>query len=251
MIPHDSKASQPAQLSAGTMRAYVRSLAGATAGAEIPLETGQMHHLVHVRRLASGALLEVFDEQRLAAPARLQVEGDHAKLLLLADPSQRPPGRLLVVYSALPKGSRADWMVEKLAELGVAQFVPLKTQRSVVDPGPGKLDRLARIAREAARQSRSPGPMQINPPASLADALRDVVTGAQPAAVLTTERPGAPLATLKPQALFIGPEGGWTTTELEGMLSAGLAPATLTGTTLRVETAAICAAAIVLAGAND
>ena len=48
----------------------------------------------------------------------------------------------------------------------------------------------------------------------------------------------------KSLALFIGPEGGWTDEEIALFAASNLTPARLTATILRVETAAIAAAAI-------
>ena len=53
-------------------------------------------------------------------------------------------GVALTIASAVPKGERADWMVEKLSELGTSEFLPLATARAVVLPqGKGKRERWA------------------------------------------------------------------------------------------------------------
>ena len=52
----------------------------------------------------------------------------------------------------LPKGDRAQFLIEKLTELGVAAFTPLQTARSVVHPRETKLDKLQRYVIEASKQ---------------------------------------------------------------------------------------------------
>lgn len=246
MIPDPPKSSHHPPGGSTLRRMHVGSLSEASAGASLKLEQREAHHLVRVLRMTAGGRIELFDESGRAAPAELHMEGKDVFVRLLADP--RLPARdgqqKITVYSALPKGSRADWMVEKLCELGVWELVPLLAERSVVEPGAGKLARFARIAREAAAQSRRSGALLIAPPARLEDALARFASAGEPGAVLTTERPGRPLAQLAVRSVFIGPEGGWSVQELEAMTAAQLQPARLTGTILRTETAAVCAAGV-------
>ncbi len=71
-------------------------------------------------------------------------------------PGHRPEPRLrLVLYQSLVKGERFDWVLEKGTEVGVAAFVPLLSQRSVMRPASGRSERPGRwhrVVREAAEQ---------------------------------------------------------------------------------------------------
>ncbi len=153
----------------------------------------------------------------------------------------------LTIASAIPKGERADWMIEKLSELGVARLVPLKTERSVVHPeGKNKFERRRCIATESAKQSHRTGTMQIDPLTPLADLLS---SESFPLALyLSPEAPATLLECLKPKPsdclLLIGPEGGWTPGEIDLFARSQIHPARLAGTILRIETATIAAAAI-------
>ena len=53
----------------------------------------------------------------------------------------------------LPKGDRGQFLVEKLTELGVTDFVPLRTARSVVHPGEARHEKLERHVIEASKQA--------------------------------------------------------------------------------------------------
>lgn len=246
MIPEPPETSRPRAAGPAARRVHVPSLSKASAGALLRLEQREAHHLVRVLRMVAGERIEAFDESGRTAPAELHMEGKDVFVRLLADPGLPPRHgqEKITVYSALPKGSRGDWMVEKLSELGVWQLVPLLTERSLVEPGAGKLARFARIALEAAAQSRRSGVLAIAPPARLEAALALFTRAAEPGALLTTEQPGQSLALLSVRSVFIGPEGGWSNRELQAMISAGLQPARLTGSILRTETAAVCAAGV-------
>ena len=156
----------------------------------------------------------------------------------------------IVVAAAVPKAARADWMVEKLCELGVDVFIPLAAERSVSLPdGRGKLERWQRLAAEAARQSRRRGVMKIDPLTPLAAALASA--GQSGAVQYLSTTPGIasladvvlPSAT-KQITLLIGPEGGWSPSEIELFTTSNVAAVSLTQTILRTETAAIAAATL-------
>ena len=70
----------------------------------------------------------------------------------------------LEVAAPLPKGDRAQFLVEKLTELGVTSFVPLKTARSVVEPREAKREKLQRYVIEASKQCGRNVLMRIEPP---------------------------------------------------------------------------------------
>jgi 16S rRNA (uracil1498-N3)-methyltransferase len=234
---------------------------------ELALDPAQARHARGPLRLEEGAAVEVFDEAGNVATGTLVYRGAHGASVHVTE--VRPPagpeggGFSWAVASAVPKGERADWMVEKLSELGAAAFVPLITARSVVHPeGRGKRDRWQRLATESAKQSRRAGVMRIEELTRLEVAVQSVAAGEGFGFVLSTEADAQPLShamksTLlrtsrgqpdaeAPHALtfFVGPEGGWTDEERALMGRAGLTPVRLTPTILRVETAAVAAAAV-------
>jgi len=244
---------------------------------DVPLDANEAHHARTVLRLTDGSAVEVFDDAGNEATATLVFDGPRAALARIeridvaAGDATEMGGLRWSVAAAVPKGERADWMVEKLSELGCTAFIPLATARSVVLPeGRNKRDRWARIAAGSAKQSRRRGVMRIEeltPLAGLVQRVADAGTsrpdGPPCGWFLSTGRSAVPARAAidagfgAPFFLAIGPEGGWTSEE-EGTLSAaGLTPVGLTPTILRVETAAVAAAAIVAtmgagaSGAND
>lgn len=210
----------------------------------ITLPADEAHHVRNVLRLTVDDEIELFDAIGRRATARLsRVEADSVEAVVSnVEDAWRAVGQITIA-SAVPKADRADWLVEKLSEIGVARWVPLRTARSVVHPeGRSKMDRWQRIAIEAAKQSRRAGVMAIDSLAVL-DAVVESVDPAS-AAVLSTRGDVRPLSELPVRTLFIGPEGGWTDEELSLFASRGIMPATLGPTILRIETAAIVGAGI-------
>jgi 16S rRNA (uracil1498-N3)-methyltransferase len=120
----------------------------------ILLEGSEAHHLATVCRLRPGDAVCLFNGDgheylaRVVNSARRQVELEVGQRLT---PERELPFRLAVA-APLPKGDRAQFLVEKLTELGVTEFVPLLTKRSVVHPRDAKLDKMKRYVIEASKQ---------------------------------------------------------------------------------------------------
>ncbi len=244
---------------------------------DVRLSEREAHHARDVLRLGESDEIELFDDAGQTAHAVVR-QCDANNVIVSVEwiaQAMRASVRITVA-SAVPKGDRADWLVEKLSELGVDRFIPLQTERSVVLPtGKGKRDRWLRLAVEAAKQSRRAGVMQIDELTRLSRAIETAATGwffttegdgaisiaqaverlssggrgSRRAAITesTTGSAGASPSSADAILLLIGPEGGWTTQELDQMRQHNLTPVRLTTTILRIETAAIAAAAIVAA----
>lgn len=207
------------------------------------------HHAKKVLRLKVGDAVELFDDAGDVGQGVIEdLSGNLVVVRVDAKARQDRPGVDVHIASAIPKASRADWMIEKLSELGVSRFTPLATERSVVLPeGSGKRDRWVRLAEEAARQSGRAGVMKIDPLTRL-----DQVVDAGAGIYCSTEQESLPLGEvigqlqLSPVRVLIGPEGGWTEREIRLLQARDWQPASLGRTILRVETAALVAATLAL-----
>ena len=158
----------------------------------------------------------------------------------------------VTLWLAIFKFDRMEWAIEKATELGVDKIVPLIAQRTGTNLSAAaqkRVERWQRIAREASQQSRRTLPPEVLDPMKLKQSL----TSASGVRVVLSEyekdrQLGAVLREVdrgEPLSLAIGPEGGWTQSELEGFSSAGWVAASLGANILRAETAAIAALAVV------
>lgn len=223
-------------------------------GATITLSEREAHHARDVLRLCTGEIVEVFDDAGAIASGTIVSSDSGGVIVRVDEPAAHAAADVairLTIAAAVPKGDRADWMIEKLSELGVERFVPLAAARSVVLPeGKNKRDRWIRLATEAAKQSRRRGVMRIDELTKLGDALHDA-SAAGPCYHLSTAAGARPVLDIIAQTpavsltAFVGPEGGWTDDEIAQFTAVGAAGVKLTSTILRVETAAIAIAAIV------
>src|SRR5262245_48670154 len=124
------------------------------------LSPEESRHAVKALRLGPGDRVTVFDPKESWSGEIESTSGGVRIRLLERLPMPQVPH--VVVAAAAPKGARLDWMIEKLAELGVSEYIPVRFVRSVVEPGEGKRKRMEKIALAAAKQSGAPV-MRISP----------------------------------------------------------------------------------------
>ncbi len=206
----------------------------------VALTDERAHRLRSVLRLQAGAALRVFDglgREREAVVARVAAGEVTLDLGAAVEPLPEP-AVAVTLLCAFPRGSRGDWIVEKTTELGVARIVPLTTERTVLDPGEGRIERWRRVAIEAAEQCGRAVVPAIGGDAP--EAALSLVADAGGVSVREAlMRPGADLAASSGVALYVGPEGGWSDGERAEHAGAGRVAVSLGPRTLRVETAAI------------
>jgi 16S rRNA (uracil1498-N3)-methyltransferase len=212
---------------------------------EYALTGAEAHHLAAVRRFAPGERVILFNGDGHDYPSEIISVGKRMVALnvLAREPADRELGFPLVVGCALPKGDRADFLIEKLTELGVTRFVPLITVRAVVQPKAAVVEKFARAVIEASKQCGRNRLMHVDPPRKWDDflSLADLPASRM---VLHTGLGLTRLATSEGSAIAIGPEGGFTSEEISLALAKGWLAVSLGPRVLRVETAAIAAAAL-------
>jgi 16S rRNA (uracil1498-N3)-methyltransferase len=201
------------------------------------LDADDRHHLARVLRVRRGDPLTVSDGNGRWRACRfgddLEIAGDVARV-----PAPEPA---LTVGFAPVKGDRPELVVQKLTELGVDRIVPFLAERSVVrwegERARRNVERLRKVAREAAMQSRR---CRL-PEVSELCAFADVVVNDR-GAVALAEREGQ-RPSLLCRTVLIGPEGGWSRSELAMRLPL----VALGDQVLRAETAAITAGGVLTA----
>lgn len=198
------------------------------------LDPGDVHHLQRALRLRDGTEVTVTDG---AGNWSLGVFATGAVDLIGERRHVTAPRRNVTIAAAIPKGDRVEWMVHKLTELGAAHIILLDCARSVVrwdgERATGHVDRLRKVVREAAMQSRRTRLPDVLGPVRVDELCR------RPE-VLVADPDGLPLQLMGDRVtVAIGPEGGFTSAE-----TAGATLVSLSDHVLRVETAAIAAAVL-------
>ena len=194
---------------------------------------------------------------RLARCAVTSVESGSVRAEILDIETRPRPKPHLAIYQGAAKGNKLDDVIERLAELGVAEVSVFLSSRSVVQWDAAKSERLSQrwraIARGAAKQSRNPWVLEVLGPLSWTEAIRKLHR--EPVALALWEGATLPLRTaFVPEAerlaLIVGPEGGLAREEAEAMADAGAQLVSLGPLILRTENAPVVAAAATLFGSG-
>ena len=209
---------------------------------EFVLEGDEAHHLSRVCRAEVGDQATLFNGRGLRAAAKIvNISKRDVQLTINSEISSAPDQGLPVIGCPLPKGDRASMVIEKCTELGVAQFIPLFSKRSVVHPRDAKLDKLRRTMIEACKQSHRPYLMEIAELTSFEEFIRRDLRGIK---VLLNPTGDVNLSqvTASVDAFAVGPEGGWDESELAIAKANDWQIASISGNILRMETAILAAA---------
>ena len=238
---------------------FVEDLTGVAAGDTVTLSGPDSRHALRALRLRPGEPVTVADGAGWFVRGALvgEKDGGLAAIEAFEVESLSVPSPAVTVAMAPPKGDRLAWAVQKLAEIGVDVLLLLRgsdraVRRASADREATQRERLQRIAREAAMQSRRPFVMDVG-----FSALDDVLLSDTPieAVLLLWEGATLPLGQALPGPsdpmpgavrLVVGPEGGFSEAELDLAASAGAQPVSLGGGILRTETAALVSAAVTL-----
>ncbi|MFN4257666.1 MAG: RsmE family RNA methyltransferase [Gemmataceae bacterium] len=224
----------------------------ALAVGEVVLQGPEAHHLAAVCRLRPGNRVSLFNGDGRQYPAEVVAVAKKSVTLRVqgVETPRCELGFRLEVAAALPKGDRAHFLIEKLTELGGTTFVPLRTQRGVVQPHEGTPDKLQRWVIEASKQCGRNVLMATAPPLAWSsychqDDLPRRRYLAHPGGAAWSPPTGQDVA------IAVGPEGGFTEAEVELAQRHDWHLVDLGPRLLRVETAAVAlAASVALLGAG-
>lgn len=228
------------------------------------LSGDQARQINQVLRLRPGDFISVLNnegwefEVELQTIRRDQVIGQ----VLRSWPVTSEPGIRLTLFQSHLKQDKFEWVLQKGTELGVASFVPVVTERSVIRQTTikqNKLTRWQRIIGEAAEQSGRGLLPRLEKTVDF-DAALQAAQASQAAMIPWTGEKENRIADvlarstsqpLRSIALFLGPEGGFSEAEIEAAQAAGITPITLGPRILRAETAAIVATTITMNEAGE
>jgi len=225
---------------------YVWAAAIPEAGSSLTLDEQESRYLTKICRARAGERVTLTDGRGRRAQATLIQPGE-AVVLEIVETQQVALERIATLLVGAPERGRADWMVEKLAELGVGFFQPIDTERSEWASSELRPDRWERLARAALRQSLRCHEMEVRELLPLPAAI-DRALPQGPAKRYLADPGGTPAGRLSPQGTghtvcVVGPAAGFSTGERGQLTSAGFIPISLSDARLRTETAALALAA--------
>jgi 16S rRNA (uracil1498-N3)-methyltransferase len=151
------------------------------------------------------------------------------------------PYQLHVFIAPTKSNDRMDWFVEKATEIGVHEITPIICQRS--DRKVIKQERLQKIAVAAMKQSLGAYLPMIHPVCDFSTSLNKIKGTASIAHCQDTNKVAIDSLSFKEKSIsiFIGPEGDFTTEEIQAAADANVTAITLGKRRLRTETAGIIA----------
>lgn len=239
-------------------------------GDRVTLEGSLVHQLVRVLRMQPGNRILVLDDSGWETEVILvrvsgeQVTGQVAERRLAGG----EPRTKISLYQSVLKGQRLELVLQKCTELGVVEFVPVISERCIIsslDDVSHKAERWQRIILEAAEQSGRARLPRLRPalmfPRACGRAKRlgglslipweEERTLGLRGAVRADDGEGQRNARPFSINLFIGPEGGFTSEEIDTAKGYGLLPVSLGPRILRAETAGLAAVTAILCELGD
>jgi 16S rRNA (uracil1498-N3)-methyltransferase len=223
----------------------------------VVISGAEARHISKVLRMRRGDHFILMDGKGNRFEAVIEISGPKELYVKLESPLPSPPESLLKISlcQALLKSRSMDYLIEKTSELGMYEFIPFFSKRTVVkldaERAAAKTSHWQEIAKSAAKQSDRMKPAEIFSPIPFRE-LADKWKKSDGVKVVLWEKEAAEdLKKLLENSTsinkfigMVGPEGGFTSEEIEIAKGAGFIPVSLGRRILRAETAAITMIAI-------
>jgi 16S rRNA (uracil1498-N3)-methyltransferase len=212
----------------------------------------ELHHLSKVLRKKVGETIIVVDGEEHAYKAILESisrSSAECKILQTFHRFNEPNVEVKLAFALLKNPSRVDFLVEKCTELGVREFIPVHTKRTISSKA--HTERLQKIALSAMKQCGRSCLPPIHTLMSFLDALTYLKDCEERFIMheIASERTAAQRKTSvrwRSVGVLVGPEGGFTEEEMQAAQAAGFISFSLGPRRLRSETAAIASVNTIL-----
>ncbi len=215
------------------MRLHRIWLPGARTGRSYSLDATESHHLITVRRRGEGdEVVVIAGEDKIyhgvIESIRREGETPLVEVVVGDDYSAEPPTlKPWVLGVSVVKERNFELSIRMLSELGLEGIVPLQSERGQISlaKGSGKIDRWRRIALESAKQCGRSSLLDIREPSSIGDLLdtekdRDAWI-AHPGGLQPSWSDFLGPDGIIPSLFLVGPEGGFSTAEIDLCSSRG------------------------------
>lgn len=225
----------------------------------IHITGSDVNHIKNVLRMRDGEKFNVSDGQSrkyLCEISEMTAEEVLAEIISEEEAENELPSRIYL-FQGLPKADKMELIVQKAVELGVYEIIPVETKRAVVrldaKKAAKKVERWNGISESAAKQSGRNIVPEISQVMTFAEAVArakeldvalipyELAEGMQATReIIGNIKPGQSVG------IFIGPEGGFDSAEVEKAQAAGVSPVTLGKRILRTETAGLTMLSILM-----
>ena len=224
------------------------------AGSKAVVKGSDAHHIKNVLRFKPGDKIGLFDGMGLNYETRiLTVLPKSIEVSIIRSFTSNTESNVnITVAQALLKDRKMDLLIRQLTELGITRWIPFVATRSVPRPDQKRLftrtERWKKIAQEAVKQCKRCRSPEIGAAVTFEEVL-DAGKG-RDLKIVFWEEESTPVnkdilvSNLRPpEKIFIllGPEGGFTSKEVESAKASGFITAALGPRILRAETATIAA----------
>jgi len=252
----------------GTHRFFIKRIDPASK--EIIFPGDIAHQIQHVLRLKQGDCVVVLDGEGKAYQVELtRVDSGIVTGKIIAVGEEKSGLNVhLHLYFPLSKREKVEWILQKGTEVGVHAFHPFISQRSLVqsyEMSDKRRTRWESIIREAAEQSGRSRLPALYKPELLPNAIKIAAASLNKVvaawvgegnrilkdALADTRQQVKSMKNVPSLGLFVGPEGGFSESEIGVLKQAGVETVSLGAHVFRMETAAIVFPALVMYELSD
>lgn len=219
---------------------------------DVMLDEATSKHIVQVLRMQNGEQLQLTNGKGDLFTAEI-VDNNRKKCtvkIITTNNEQRPTNNITIAISLIKNATRFEWFLEKATEIGVTAIIPLICSRS--EKQHFRQERMQGILISAMLQSQQTWLPVLHAPTKFNDVIELATQQQKMIAHCEDEKSKTQLAQqpLNPSTaklILIGPEGDFTTGEIEQALQNNFIAVALGNTRLRTETAGVVAAALLCA----
>ncbi|MEJ8816574.1 RsmE family RNA methyltransferase [Lacibacter sp. H407] len=218
----------------------------------ITLNEETSKHVVQVLRMKEGELLQLTDGKGSLLLAKITDAHKKHCTVQVQSTSYKPQAarKITIAISLVKNANRFEWFLEKATEIGVAEIIPLLCERT--ERQHFRFDRMKGILVSAMLQSQQTWLPVLHEPVKFENALRQTSPSNGILKLVAhceeTEKNSLNKVLSEVEGsnciILIGPEGDFTTAEIEFALQQNYQPVALGETRLRTETAGIVAATL-------
>jgi 16S rRNA (uracil1498-N3)-methyltransferase len=215
----------------------------------VVLDEDTSKHIVQVLRMKNGEKLQLTNGK--GALFTCEITDDNRKkcaVRILTTINHQPSTiNVAIAISLIKNNTRFEWFLEKATEIGVTEIIPVICERT--EKTAFKFDRMKSILISAMLQSQQVWLPVLHEPTKFTSFVDQSKDGQKFIAHCEDENNKQPLtnkllSNLNSKLILIGPEGDFTTNEIEEAIKNKFVPVALGNTRLRTETAGVVAATL-------